>query len=212
MTSVANSTWELVVWNEGEQLLSAVRGPETRASTAPVPQDSRSAGILFAHGVHMPHLPVAALVDGQTPPRPVTEGMLDLAGAAWPAPAYGAAEDFVQHLVDAGVLVRDPVVAEVLEGGSPAVSARTVQRRVAATTGLSLGLIRQIARAREAALRLGGGVPIPEVVHGLGFYDQPHLSRSLMRFIGRTATQLAQGRQAQPLSMLYSPPELAERG
>ena len=50
-----------------------------------------------------------------------------------------------------------------------------------------------------------------EVVHELGFYDQPHLSRALTRFIGRTATQLAQGRPAQPLSLLYSPPELAGR-
>lgn len=212
MTSVANSMWELVVWNEGEQLLSAVRGPETRASIAPVPQDSRSAGILFAHGVHMPHLPVSALVDAQAPPRPVTGGTLELAGQAWPLPGYDTAERFVQQLVEAGILVRDPVVAEALDGGSPDVSARTVQRRVSATTGLSLGLIRQIARAREAALRLSAGAPILQVVHDLGFYDQPHLSRSLMRFIGRTATQLAQGREAQPLSMLYSPPELAERG
>lgn len=211
MTSVANSTWELVVWNEGAQLLSAVRGPETQASTAPVPRDSRSAGILFAHGVHMPHLPVSALVDGQTPPSRVSDGRLRLAGRAWPLPGYDTAETLVQQLVEARILVRDAMVADVLGGGRPAVSARTVQRRVAATTGLSLGLIRQIARAREAALRLGEGEPIMEVVHGLGFYDQPHLSRSLMRFIGRTATQLAQGEHERPLSMLYSPPELAGR-
>lgn len=210
MTSVANSTWELVVWNEGAQLLSAVRGPETQASTAPVPRDSRSAGILFAHGVHMPHLPVSALVDGQTPSR-VSDGRLRLAGRAWPLPGYDTAETLVQQLVEARILVRDAMVADVLGGGRPAVSARTVQRRVAATTGLSLGLIRQIARAREAALRLGEGEPIMEVVHGLGFYDQPHLSRSLMRFIGRTATQLARGGHERPLSMLYSPPELAGR-
>ncbi|HJG90594.1 MAG TPA: AraC family transcriptional regulator, partial [Brachybacterium massiliense] len=69
---------------------------------------------------------------------------------------------------------------------------------------------RQIARAREAALRLGAGAPVLEVVHGLGFYDQPHLSRALARFIGLTATQLARGGQAHPMSMLYSPPEFSE--
>ena len=210
MTSVANSTWELVVWNEGGRLLSSVRGPETRASTAPVPQDSLSAGILFAHGVHMPHLPVAQLVDDQTAPRPVTGGHLELAGARWPLPEHTGAEDFVQLLAGAGILVRDPLVAAVLDGGRPTVSPRTVQRRVAVTTGLSLGLIRQIARAREAALRLGAGAPVLEVVHGLGFYDQPHLSRALARFIGLTATQLARGGQAHPMSMLYSPPEFSE--
>ena len=82
-----------------------------------------------------------------------------------------------------------------------------MQRRVHTTTGLTLGTIRQIARAREAALRLGDGVPILDVVHELGFYDQSHLSRALSRFIGRTAIQLAQGRHTQPLSLLYSPRE-----
>jgi len=208
MTSVASSMWELVVWDEAGQLLSAVRGPETRASSAPVPQDSRSAGILFAHGVHMPHLPVAPLVDSQTAALPVVDGRLPLAGRTWPVPTHDTAEEFARLLVEAGILVRDPLVAQVLDGGRPTVSTRTVQRRVAVTTGLSLGLIRQIARAREAALRLGEGASIPEVVHGLGFYDQPHLSRSLARFIGRTATQLALGAEAHPMSMLYSPPEL----
>src|SRR5699024_4698952 len=90
----------------------------------------------------------------RTPPSRASGGRLRLAGRAWPLPGYGTAETFVQQLVEARVLVRDAMVAEVLGGGSPAVSARTVQRRVAATTGLSLGLIRQIVRAREAALRL----------------------------------------------------------
>lgn len=207
MTSVANSTWELVVWTEGEQLLTTVRGPETRATTAPVPHDSSSLGILFAHGVHMPHLPVAGLVDAETPPRPARDGALRLRDEPWPLPTYEGAEQLVDALAEAGVLVRDRLVAEVLDGRDPQVSPRTVQRRVHATTGLTLGTIRQIARAREAALRLGDGDPILEVVHDLGFYDQSHLSRALGRFIGRTATQLAQGRHTRPLSLLYSPRE-----
>ncbi|HJC68628.1 MAG TPA: helix-turn-helix domain-containing protein [Candidatus Brachybacterium intestinipullorum] len=207
MTSVANSTWELVVWTEGEQLLTTVRGPETRASTAPVPHDSSSLGILFAHGVHMPHLPVTGLVDAETPPRPVRGSGFRLRDGSYPLPTYEAAEQLVDRLVADGVLVRDSLVADVLDGLAPTVSPRTVQRRVHATTGLTLGTIRQIARAREAALRLGDGEPILEVVHDLGFYDQSHLSRALGRFIGRTATQLARGRHAQPLSLLYSPRE-----
>ena len=207
MTSVANSTWELVVWAEGEQLLTTVRGPETRASTARVPHDSSSLGILFAHGVHMPHLPVTGLVDAETPPRPARDGTLRLRDGAYPLPTFDAAEQLVERLVADGVLVRDSLVADVLDGLAPTVTSRTVQRRVHATTGLTLGTIRQIARAREAALRLGDGVPILEVAHDLGFYDQSHLSRALSRFIGRTATQLARGCPAQPLSLLYSPRE-----
>ena len=78
-----------------------------------------------------------------------------------------------------------------------------MQRRVAAGTGLTLGAIRQIERAREAALLLGDGTPPLDVVHQLGYYDQPHLARSLTRFIGRTATQLRKQDGPQPLSLLY---------
>src|SRR5699024_2299791 len=93
-----------------------------------------------------------------TPPSRVSGGRLRLAGRAWPLPGYGTAETFVQQLVEARVLVRDAMVAEALDGGDPAVSARTLQRRVAAATGLSLGPIRQIARARgEVRAAAGGG-------------------------------------------------------
>jgi hypothetical protein len=205
MTSVANSTWELVVWTRAAAAPDRVRGPETRASTAEVPQDSRSFGILFAHGVHMPHLPVAGLVDGETPPRPVDAAGLHLQRRLWPLPRYEAAEQLVDAFVAAGVLVRDPLVAEVLDGGSPDVSPRTVQRRVAATTGLTLGTIRQIARAREAALRLGPWHPRSSRWCTSWASTTSRISRALGRFIGRTATELAQGRHARPLSMPFSP-------
>ena len=32
-----------------------------------------------------------------------------------------------------------------------------------------------------------------EVVSALGYFDEPHLARSLRRYIGRTATQLRDG-------------------
>ena len=83
------------------------------------------------------------------------------------------------------------------------VGARSVQRRVAAATGLTQGAIRQIERARQAAILLGEGVAPLDVVHRLGYYDQPHLARSLTRFIGRTATQLQRQDAAEPLSLLY---------
>jgi hypothetical protein len=42
------------------------------------------------------------------------------------------------------------------------------------------------------------------VVNRLDYYDQPHLARSLQRFIGRTATELRRPDTAgQPLSLLY---------
>jgi AraC-like DNA-binding protein len=101
------------------------------------------------------------------------------------------------------VLVRDPIVAAVLRGASPDVSERTIQRRFVAATGRTRGAVRQIHRARQAAILIQEGVPAHDVIHRLGYFDQPHLARSLTRYIGRTATQLIDQDPSEPLSLLY---------
>ncbi|GAA3985245.1 helix-turn-helix domain-containing protein [Thermobifida alba] len=203
MTSVATSHWELVVWTHRGRTHAALRGPETAASTAAVPDDSASLGISFAHGVSLPHLPMPRLVDRQLDSPHADAYTFVLAGTRRPLPTFDDAEEFVARLVRDNVLVRDPLVAEALGGETPRVSARTLQRRVAAATGLTPSAIRQIDRARQAAVLLGEGAAPLDVTHRLGYYDQPHLARSLRRFIGRTATQLRRTDPAQPLSLLY---------
>lgn len=210
MTSVATSTWELVFWGDRGVAHAAVRGPETTASTAEITGDSESFGITFAHGTSMPHLPIAPLVDSGVESPHVTGSAFVLRGEEWEIPGADDAELFVQKLVRAGVLARDPLVDEVVWGGIAKVGSRSVQRRVAAASGLTQGAIRRIERAREAAVLLGEGVAALDVVHRLGYYDQPHLARSLQRFIGRTATQL-QRRDVidDPMSLLYKTEGLA---
>ena len=93
----------------------------------------------------------------------------------------------------------------------PDVGTRSVQRRVATATGLTQGGIRQIERARQAAILLGEGAAPLDVATRLGYYDQPHLARSLVRFIGRTATDLRRPDAAeQPLSLLYKTGDTAD--
>lgn len=203
MTSVATSTWELVFWEDGEGAHAAVRGPETRPSEAEISGESDSIGITFAHGTSLVHLPPGRLVDSEAQSPHVEGRRFVLGGETWEMPDLDDAEAFVQRLVRAGLLIRDPLVDDVVWGGVARVGTRSVQRRVAASTGLTSGTIRQIERAREAALLLGEGMSIADVVHGLGFYDQPHFARSLQRFIGRTATELQRRDPDQPLSLLY---------
>ncbi|MFD0743619.1 AraC family transcriptional regulator [Phytohabitans flavus] len=152
----------------------------------------------------MPHLPPARLVDSALESPHATATRFVLRGDEWLIPDFDSAEQFVGRLVREGVVVRDPLVDEVVAGGLPDVGTRSVQRRVAAATGLTQGGIRQIERARQAAILLGEGLAPLDVVDRLGYYDQPHLARSLQRFIGRTATELRRPEQAgQPLSLLY---------
>ncbi|WP_433832824.1 helix-turn-helix domain-containing protein [Actinoplanes sp. CA-015351] len=210
MTSIATSTWELVFWDQRGVMHAAVRGPETTASNAETAGDSASFGITFAHGTSMPHLPISTLVDGGRGSRHVTDRTFLMRGEQWQIPDFDDAELLVAKLVRAGVLVRDPLVHEVVQGGVAPLGSRTLQRRVAAATGLTQGTIRQIDRAREAAVLLGAGVRALDVVDRLGYFDQPHLARSLQRFIGRTATQLRQpDPAADPLSLLYKPEDPA---
>jgi Helix-turn-helix domain len=203
MMSVAASSWDLVFWEQYGQVYAAVHGPEPAASPAKVPEDATFFGISFALGTSMPHVPVNHLVDGTVEIPDATHRSFWLKGSAWRRPDYDNAEAFVGRMVREGVLVSDPIIAEVLRGGSPEVSERTVQRRFVMATGLTQGAVRQIDRARQAAVLIQEGVPARDVVHRLGYFDQPHLARALTRYVGRSATQLRAGEPAEPLSLLY---------
>ncbi len=204
MTSIATSNWEFVFWRHEGRTHAAVRGPETTASSVEVPDGSESFGITFAHGTSMPHLPPARLVDSALASPHASTTRFVLRGEDWHIPDFESAEQFVARLVREGVVMRDPLVDEIVAGGRPDVGTRSVQRRVAAATGLTPGSIRQIERARQAAILLGDGLAPLEVATRLGYYDQPHLARSLARFIGRTATELRRAEAVdEPLSLLY---------
>ena len=107
-----------------------------------------------------------------------------LHGAAWPFPEYDNAETFVDRLVREGLLVRDAVVDAVLHGRTPALSPRSVQYRFLRATGLTRRKIQQIERARQAAVLLERGQPIPDVVYTAGYFDQSHLIRDFVAFSG----------------------------
>ncbi|WP_407563637.1 helix-turn-helix domain-containing protein [Streptomyces sp. 184] len=204
MTAVATTGWDLVFWESPDGFHAAIAGPESKVSTAPVPEDSAFFGITFALGTTMTHLPSARLVDSGVDIPDATRRSFWLKGSHWPVPGPDDAEEFADRLVRAGVLVRDPLVSEVMRGGTPDVSPRTAQRRFQAATGFTHGAARQIERARRAAVLLCEGAAADDVVHRLGYYDEPHLARALARFVGRTAGQLRDDpRPARPLSLLY---------
>jgi AraC-like DNA-binding protein len=115
----------------------------------------------------------------------------------------------VHRLVREGVLVIDPVVVAALRGQLIDVSQRTARRHFVRTTGLSPNTARQIERARYATILLDDGMPISDVACEAGYFDQPHLTRSLKRFMDRTPAQIAGVKDSLPLSYLYKTAPLA---
>ena len=193
MTSVAGVRWGLVFWEQAGRAYAGITGPETRTGTAPVPEDATFTGIDFAVGTSLRAVPTPALVDGGVGLADTTRRTFRLDGARWETPSPDNAEALVERLVRAGIVVREPLVAEVLRGHRPAVSGRTVERRFRAATGLTRGAVRQIERARTAAELLAAGAAAGYVVAKLDYFDEPHLARALRTYVGRTARQLREG-------------------
>nr|WP_244994584.1 helix-turn-helix domain-containing protein [Actinomadura coerulea] len=193
MTSVAGACWGLVFWEREGRTYAAITGPETRTATAPVPEGATFTGIEFAVGTSLRAVPTSALVNGGIELPDTTRRTFRLDGGRWETPGAADAESLVERLVRTGVVVRDPLVAEVLRGHRPEVSGRTVERRFRAATGLTRGGVRQIERARKAAELLAIGEPAADVVAELDYFDESHLARALRSYVGRTARQLREG-------------------
>ena len=213
MLSVAATHCELVLTRHRGHLRVTLRGPETRPSTADVPSDAEWIGIRLATGVYLPYHPVASLMDRQDLDLPLpTSRTFWLDGSAWELPTLDNAESLVARLARAGLLARDPAVAAVVAGDDEALTARagtvrTVQRHFLLATGMTHQTWRQIQRARHAAFLLRAGASMAEAVHGAGYFDQAHLTRSLQRRMGITPARIQ--RQEQQLSFLYKTPAWA---
>ncbi len=102
-----------------------------------------------------------------------------------------------------GLLVYDPVVDAALQGPLKGCDPRTVQRHFRRSTGLTLSTKWQIERARYATCLLQEGVCILDTVEQAGYFDQPHLTRSLKRYIGQTPAQIREQSRPEQMSFLY---------
>jgi AraC-like DNA-binding protein len=188
--SLAESHWGMVVTKQKGKTYLTVRGPETKAIPAPVPDNAEFFGIVFKLGTFMPHLPARNLVDGEIHLPDATSKSFWLHGSTWQFPDFENADAFVDRLIREGLLVREPIVEAALRGQVKDVSLRSVQRRFLQATGLTHSFVRQIERARHALVLLQQGVSILDTVDQAGYFDQPHLTRSLKSFMGQTPAQI----------------------
>lgn len=200
--SVAAETSEIVVTRLRGQTFITIRGPEARVSTADCPAEGDWVGIRFRAGAFFPAFPPATVRDRRDANLPsATKHSFWLGSSAWEYPTFENADTFVARLVKKGILVRDPSVDAVVRGEPQALSLRSAQRHFARATGLTHATYRKIRRARFATSLLLEGVPILDVVDLAGYYDQPHLTRTLKVLIGQTPAEIVQGKEQ--LSYLY---------
>src|SRR6266496_1034597 len=202
--SIAESRSEMVVTKRHGKITLTVRGPETKATLlGDCPADGEWLGIRFKLGTVLPHLPASNLVDGAVNLPDAGSRSFWLHRSAWEFPDFENADTFVDRLVRDGLLVREPVVPAALQDQLKDLSLRTVQRHFLRTTGLTHSTVRQIERTRYATTLLQQGVSILDVVYEAGYFDQPHLTRSLKYFIGQTPAQIMDRSRSQQLSFLY---------
>ena len=202
--SMAVGHWVMVVTRLNGKTSLTVRGPETKATPAYCPPGAEHIGVHFKLGTFMPYLPAGDLRDGAITLPEATSNSFWLNGSAWQYPDYENLDTFIDRLVRAGLLVREPVVDAVLHGRLKDLSIRTIQRRFLRATGLTHGSASQIDRARRATMLLKQGVSILDTVYEAGYADQPHLTRSLKYYIGQTPAQLIpKSEQSEPAQLSF---------
>jgi hypothetical protein len=191
----AELSWHMVFakWKGGAHALAV--GALPSAGVASWKEGAEILWIKFRPGTFLSCLPARTLLDKETKLPEAARTSFWLKGHAWQFPDYENADTFVARLVRAGVLDQDPVVSAVLKGQPQAVSSRTVRHRFLHATGLTHTHIRQVERARRAAALLSQGSSILDAVHEAGYFDQPHLTRSLKQWIGHTPAQIIRMRR-----------------
>jgi hypothetical protein len=188
----AESRWHMVFVKQNDSVRSLVVGPWTTAGVASWGGGAEILWIRFKLGAFMPHLPPRDFLDVETILPGASRQSFWLQGSAWQCPDYDNVETFVDRLVRDEVLVCDPMVNAVLQDHPQEMSARTLRHRFLRATGLTHSHIRQVDRAQRAAALLEQGVSILDTVYEVGYFDQPHLTRSLKRWIGHTPAQMIQ--------------------
>jgi len=190
-TSIATTQWEMVITKQEGKATLSLRGPETKASPAPIPENAEFLGIIFKHGTFLPRLPGSKLVDEEIHLPETAKNSFQLFGDTWEFPNFENVEPFVSRLIRKDLVAHDQVVEDVLRGKTPDLALRSIQRRFLFVTGLTYKSIQQIERARQALTLLQNGLSVSETAYQTGYFDQSHLTRSVKLLLGQTPAQVA---------------------
>ena len=172
---------------EATQLLLV--GPWSHTGEVLFGPDVHLLWIRFRLGVYMPHLLTRQLVNQETILPQANDNHVWLKSEAWQIPVYNNADTFIDRLARKDILTMDPLVSAFIDE-QPLLSHLVPFATVFTDNCLSHNHIFQVRRAHQAAEQLRQGLSILDVVEAGGYYDQPHLTHMLKRFIGYTPAQI----------------------
>jgi AraC-like DNA-binding protein len=187
----AETHWHMVCVRHQGGTQFIVVGPLTTSGVVTFTPGVEILWIRFRLGTYMPHLPHRDVLNVETMLPGAASRSFWLKGSAWQFPNYENTDTFVSRLACQGVLAYDPVVEDALRENAGDIPSRTVRHRFLRATGLTRAHIRQAERAAHAAALLRQGRSILDTVDESGYFDQPHLTRALKRWVGYTPAQLA---------------------
>lgn len=185
----AEPRWHLIVLDGPGPDRVVLAGPKSASDSFEVPSEVRGTWVQLRLGAHVAGMRMSDLVDVEIPLADRGRRTFELRGSQVEIREDDDVEAMVGKLAGDGVLAFDPLVARALAGVSSAVPERTVRHRVRSATGQSREQIRQIERAKHAAALISTGLPLAVVAAEAGYTDQPHLTRSVKRWMGRTPGQ-----------------------
>lgn len=186
----ASSQWHMIVRKLEDKVRLLVVGPLTSAGPVAWGEGADLLWIRFKVGVFMPHRSPRDYLDLETILPGESNRRFWLNNSSWQFPDYENVETFIERLARDETLARDPLVSAALADDLPVMPQRTVRHRFLRATGMTQGQIRQIARAQHAAALLREGASIMDTVSDAGYFDQPHLTRSLRQWVGYTPAQI----------------------
>lgn len=187
----AENHWHMVLRRLRGDTHLLIVGPWTTAGLISYDKDAELLWIKLKLGTYMPHLPTRGFLNSETVLPDAAKQTFWLKGSAWQFPTFENTEFFVKKLAREGVLAYDPVIGTALQGHPIELASRTVRHRFLHVTGLTQKHIRQLDRAKRAEALLQQGVSILDTVDEAGYFDQPHLTRSLKHWVGYTPAQIS---------------------
>lgn len=187
----ADGRWNLCFTRLNGQVEVSIEGPLTQAASITHVKGVDWLVIKFKLGAFLSCITTSDLLDGEIRlPEAASQQSFWLGGSCWQLPSFENADTFVDWLVREQIVQFDPVIDAALRDIPQSLSARSVRHHFLQTIGLRQSHVRNIERARDAMLRVNHGVPILDVVHELGYADQPHLTRSIRRYMGYSPSEV----------------------